>query len=135
MVDQPGKVLLLSTPSLLLLPLLADRFSFSETGPFFTSFPNLAQSLASSTPVRTSARSCTILPNFIGMRFLVHNGKQYVPVAIIPEMVGHKLGEFAPSRMPFKGRLVKAFCSGTLSPSRVPRVDILHRNRPAKTGR
>lgn len=38
------------------------------------------------------------------MRFLVHNGKQYVPVSITPEMVGHKLGEFAPSRQPYKGR-------------------------------
>jgi ribosomal protein S19 len=38
------------------------------------------------------------------MRFLVHNGKQYIPVSITPEMVGHKLGEFAPTRQPFKGR-------------------------------
>lgn len=38
------------------------------------------------------------------MRFLVHNGKQYVPLSITAEMVGHKLGEFAPSRQPFKGR-------------------------------
>ncbi|SCV73027.1 BQ2448_6952 [Microbotryum intermedium] len=73
-------------------------------GPFFTSFPNVAESLRTNTPIRTTARSCTILPNFIGMRFLVHNGKQYVPVHVTPEMVGFKLGQFAPSRQPYKGR-------------------------------
>ena len=42
------------------------------------------------------------------MRFLVHNGKQYVPLHITPEMVGHKLGEFAPSRQPYRGKCVNS---------------------------
>jgi ribosomal protein S19 len=47
-------------------------------------------------PVRTQARSATILPNFVGLNFEIHNGKDYLPVAITEDMVGHKLGEFAP---------------------------------------
>lgn len=47
-------------------------------------------------PVRTQARSATILPNFVGLRFEIHNGKDYVPVVITEDMVGHKLGEFSP---------------------------------------
>jgi hypothetical protein len=50
------------------------------------------------------------------MRFLVHNGKQYVPVHVVPEMVGHKLGEFAPSRQPYKGKCVPSFLFSTLLP-------------------
>ncbi|CAH0004288.1 unnamed protein product [Clonostachys byssicola] len=49
-------------------------------------------------PVRTQARSATILPNFVGLRFEVHNGKEYNRVLITEDMVGHKLGEFAPTR-------------------------------------
>ncbi|GAA5858665.1 hypothetical protein JCM8547_001412 [Rhodosporidiobolus lusitaniae] len=86
-------------------PALLSRSAWK--GPFFTAFPGIAEALKSNTPIRTSARSCTILPNFIGMRFLVHNGKQYVPVAVTPEMVGHKLGEFAPSRQPYRGKAGK----------------------------
>ncbi len=47
-------------------------------------------------PVRTQARSATILPNFVGLRFQIHNGKDYVSIMITEDMVGHKLGEFAP---------------------------------------
>ena len=47
-------------------------------------------------PVKTQARSCTILPDFVNMVFQVHNGKDYVDVLITEDMVGHKLGEFAP---------------------------------------
>ncbi|KAI5481159.1 putative mitochondrial ribosomal protein S19 [Pseudohyphozyma bogoriensis] len=87
-----------------MIPTLALAARSSWKGPFFTSFPNIAQSLKNNTPIRTSARSCTILPNFIGMRFLVHNGRAYIPVNITPEMVGHKLGEFSSTRAPFKGK-------------------------------
>lgn len=45
-------------------------------------------------PIRTQARSATILPNFVGLRFAVHNGKIYQDVLITEEMVGRKLGEF-----------------------------------------
>ena len=48
--------------------------------------------------VRTWARSCTIVPEFLGHTIAVHNGKQFVPVYVQENMVGHKLGEFAPTR-------------------------------------
>ncbi|CEJ81837.1 Putative Ribosomal protein S19 [[Torrubiella] hemipterigena] len=51
-------------------------------------------------PVRTQARSATILPNFVGLRFEIHNGKDYHQVTITEDMVGHKLGEFSPTRKP-----------------------------------
>ena len=46
--------------------------------------------------VRTQARSATILPNFVGLKFEIHNGKDYHQVTITEDMVGHKLGEFSP---------------------------------------
>ncbi|KAL2107999.1 hypothetical protein VUR80DRAFT_4415 [Thermomyces stellatus] len=52
-------------------------------------------------PIRTQARSATILPSFVGLKFQVHNGKVYHEVEIKEEMVGHKLGEFSPTRKPF----------------------------------
>lgn len=76
-------------------------------GPFFVPFPNLQQALKNNAPIRTNARSCTILPNFVGLKFLVHNGKFHLPVTITEEMVGHKLGEFAPTRKRFSYRLTK----------------------------
>ena len=48
--------------------------------------------------VKTWARRSTIVPEFIGHTLAVHNGKQFVPVYVQENMVGHKLGEFAPSR-------------------------------------
>ncbi|GJC83805.1 37S ribosomal protein S19, mitochondrial [Colletotrichum liriopes] len=53
------------------------------------------------TPIRTQARSATILPNFVGLKFQVYNGKTYIDVTITEDMVGHKLGEFSPTRKPF----------------------------------
>ncbi|KAJ3483347.1 hypothetical protein NLG97_g7328 [Lecanicillium saksenae] len=47
-----------------------------------------------------AARSATILPNFVGLKFEIHNGKDYHLVSITEDMVGHKLGEFAPTRKP-----------------------------------
>ncbi|POR35711.1 37S ribosomal protein S19, mitochondrial [Tolypocladium paradoxum] len=51
-------------------------------------------------PVRTQARAATILPNFVGLKFEIHNGKDYHQVTITEDMVGHKLGEFSPTRKP-----------------------------------
>ncbi len=48
--------------------------------------------------IKTWSRSCTILQEFIDITFMVHNGRTFVPVLIRPEMVGHKLGEFAMTR-------------------------------------
>ena len=52
--------------------------------------------------IRTWARRCTIVPEFIGQRFEVHNGKVFHPVFVTEDMVGHKLGEFSPTRT-FRG--------------------------------
>ena len=49
-------------------------------------------------PLRTWSRRSTIFPNMIGLTIAVHNGRQHVPVFVSDEMVGHKLGEFAPTR-------------------------------------
>jgi ribosomal protein S19 len=48
------------------------------------------------TPIRTQARAATVLPNFVGLRFQIYNGKVYHDVTITENMVGHKLGEFSP---------------------------------------
>ena len=53
-------------------------------------------------PIKTWARACTIVPEFVGITFLVHNGKQHVKLFVTEDMVGHKLGEFAPTRV-FRG--------------------------------
>ncbi|KAI5451604.1 mitochondrial ribosomal small subunit component [Naganishia albida] len=76
-------------------------------GPYFAAFPNLADALKNNTPVFTKARASSILPNFVGLRFMVHNGKDYMPVQITEEMVGHKLGEFANTRKRFSYRQTK----------------------------
>ncbi len=52
--------------------------------------------------IKTWARSCQIPPEFVGHTFLVHNGKHHITVKVVENMVGHRLGEFAPTRM-FKG--------------------------------
>ena len=53
-------------------------------------------------PIKTWARDCTVVPDFIGHTFMVHNGKNFAKLFVTEDMVGHKLGEFAPTRM-FKG--------------------------------
>ncbi len=50
------------------------------------------------TPIKTWARASMIVPEFVGVTFNVHNGKVFVPVFVTENMVGHKLGEFAPTR-------------------------------------
>ena len=49
-------------------------------------------------PIKTWSRKSTILPDFVGISFLIHNGKKFIPIKISEEMVGHKLGEFSPTR-------------------------------------
>ena len=48
--------------------------------------------------IKTWSRRSTIFPNFVGHTFAVHNGKEHVPVYVTEDMVGHKLGEFSPTR-------------------------------------
>ena len=49
-------------------------------------------------PIKTWSRKSTIIPEFIGFSFLIHNGKKFIPIKISEEMVGHRLGEFSPTR-------------------------------------
>lgn len=61
-------------------------------------------------PIKTWSRSCDISPDFVGHTFAVHNGKQFIPVFVTENMVGHKLGEFSPTKT-FRGhggKLAKA---------------------------
>ena len=50
------------------------------------------------TPIKTWSRKSTIIPEFVGVSFLIYNGKKFIPIKISEEMVGHKLGEFSPTR-------------------------------------
>jgi small subunit ribosomal protein S19 len=50
-------------------------------------------------PVKTWARRSDIVPEFVGHTFMVHNGKQFLKVYVTEDMVGHKLGEFSPTRL------------------------------------
>ena len=66
--------------------------------------------------VRTWSRRSTILPEFIGHTLAVHNGRKFIPVYITENMVGHKLGEFSPTRI-FKGHAAKAAPEKTAKPA------------------
>ena len=56
--------------------------------------------------VKTWSRASTVIPDFVGHTFAVHNGNKFIPVYVTENMVGHKLGEFAPTRT-FKGHTTK----------------------------
>ena len=60
-----------------------------------------ARSTNSEKPIKTWSRRSTIIPQMIGLTFLVHNGKKHIPVHITDSMIGHKLGEFSPTRTYF----------------------------------
>jgi small subunit ribosomal protein S19 len=71
-------------------------------GPFVDGYlvkkvQNLRQSNKSEM-IKTWSRRSTILPFFVGITFAVHNGNKFIPVTVTEEMVGHKLGEFSPTR-------------------------------------
>ncbi len=53
-------------------------------------------------PIKTWSRRSTIIPEMVGLTIAVHNGRQHIPILITEQMVGHKLGEFAPTRT-FRG--------------------------------
>jgi len=78
----------------------------SKKGPFvneklYEKVMNLNEKRAKQV-IKTWSRACTIIPEFVGHTFEVHNGKQFIKVFVQEDMVGHKLGEFAPTRV-FKG--------------------------------
>lgn len=58
-----------------------------------------AQETQSRKIIKTWSRRSTILPEFVGLTFAVHNGKKFLPVFVTEDMVGHKLGEFSPTRI------------------------------------
>lgn len=57
-----------------------------------------ARASGRNTVIKTWSRRSTILPQFVGLTFGVHNGQKFVPVLVTEDMIGHKLGEFSPSR-------------------------------------
>jgi small subunit ribosomal protein S19 len=63
-----------------------------------------ARAANSKRPIKTWSRRSMIVPNMVGVTIAVHNGRQHVPILISENMVGHKLGEFAPTRT-FKGHV------------------------------
>ena len=70
-------------------------------------------------PIKTWSRNSTIIPEFVGHSFLIHNGKSFIPITVSEEMVGHKLGEFSPTRK-FSGHTPadkKAAAEGSEAPS------------------
>jgi small subunit ribosomal protein S19 len=56
--------------------------------------------------IKTWSRASTITPDFVGLTIAVHNGRQFIPVFVTENMVGHKLGEFSPTRT-FRGHAAK----------------------------
>lgn len=83
-----------------------------KKGPFIDEklFKKLTQARASGSrqPIKTWSRRSTVSPDFVGFTIAVHDGRRHVPVFIVENMVGHKLGEFAPSRIFRKHGGVKA---------------------------
>jgi small subunit ribosomal protein S19 len=83
----------------------------TKKGPFV--HPSLEKKVAmmrnaqSRSVIRTWSRASTILPDMIGMTIAVHDGRRHVPVFVTENMVGHKLGEFAPTRT-FRGHVSKS---------------------------
>jgi small subunit ribosomal protein S19 len=75
-------------------------------GPYFdiTLFKKVKKSKEenSKSPIKTWSRRSTIIPDFVGVTLSVYNGKSFIPVYVTEDMVGHKLGEFSPTRV-FKG--------------------------------
>ena len=57
-----------------------------------------AQDQGGRAPIKTWSRRSTVLPQFVGLTFNVYNGQKFIPVSVNEDMVGHKLGEFAPTR-------------------------------------
>ena len=84
------------------------------------------------TPIKTWSRKSTIIPEFIGVSFLIYNGKKFIPIKISEEMVGHKLGEFSPTRT-FSGHTPadkKAAQTAVVSKSSSPTVTASATSKP-----
>ena len=77
------------------------------------------------TPIKTWSRKSTIIPEFIGVSFLIYNGKKFIPIKISEDMVGHKLGEFSPTRQ---------FHGHTPADKKAAQVAESSSDKPAKPG-
>jgi small subunit ribosomal protein S19 len=66
-----------------------------------------AQRSGARNPIRTWSRASTIMPEMVGLTIAVHDGRRFVPVLVTENMVGHRLGEFAPTRL-FRGHATKS---------------------------
>ena len=88
-----------------------------KKGPFVD--PKLAKKIESAVnsdsknPIRTWSRASIIMPNMIGLTIEVHNGRRHMPIFVTENMVGHKLGEFAPTRI-FRGHSTKSEETSTI---------------------
>ena len=71
-------------------------------------------------PIKTWSRKSTIIPEFVGVSFLIHNGKKFILITISEDMVGHKLGEFSPTRT-FRGH--------TLADKKAKQEEVAKRSR------
>ena len=69
--------------------------------------------------IKTWSRASTVLPDFVGHTFAVHNGNKFIPVYVTENMVGHKLGEFSPTRM-FKGHSASGSKDKAVGPAAGP---------------
>jgi small subunit ribosomal protein S19 len=95
----------------------------SKKGPFvseklYRKVAKLNENRAKS-PLKTWARACTIIPEFVGHTFEVHNGNKFIRVFVQEDMVGHKLGEFSPTRM-FRGHSGKKAATAAGAPAAAP---------------
>ena len=80
----------------------------------------IAQRTKDRRPIKTWSRRSTVTPDFIGMNFVVHNGKAFTPVYVTENMVGHKLGEFSPTRVFRKHGGVRKATTGPTGAARGP---------------
>ena len=71
-------------------------------------------------PIKTWSRKSTIIPDFVGVSFLIYNGKKFISITISEDMVGHKLGEFSPTRQ-FRGH--------TLADKKAKQEEVAKRSR------
>ncbi len=80
-----------------------------KKGPYFDQYllAKAEKAREDKKPIKTWSRRSTIIPDFVGLTFAVHNGKKFVPVFVSENMVGHKLGEFSPTRT-YKGHVKSA---------------------------
>jgi len=74
------------------------------------------------TPIKTWSRKSTIIPEFVGHSFLIYNGKKFIPIKVSEEMVGHKLGEFSPTRT-FNGHTPADKKAASVAPTSAPKTN------------